>query len=375
MVMALEFKEYKARKVVNVRKHVDGAWFWDKYSAHPYIGCASGCSFCYSRGGYYLGRRPPETFDRLIQIKINAVERLEKELNRLEPDLITCGDWQQPAENRYRLSRGMLQVVLEKGFPLLVLERSPLVTRDLDLLTEIHAKAWVGVIMSFSNVDPVLKRAFEPKSHGLKRRLKAMEKLAQAGFTVGTALMPILPIVGDDDRRLEDAVLAFKEHGGSFVLGAGLTMDGAQAQVTVDAYRNFDPSTEEKLRGLYRWKEGGKPQYGPQSEYANRLALKIRELCEKHGLKDRMPRHVPPGPLAANKRIAERLFIKTYDLELEQAEKYRVWAYRKAAWAVDEWPESIADLYAERGEAGLLTLPSVGKNLAAVIGRWLKDTG
>ena len=99
----LEFREYRARKVVNVHRHVDGPWFWGKYTAHPYIGCRSGCEFCYQRGGRYLGRRDPATFDTLIQVKINAAELLKRELSRLTPDVIACGDWQQPAEDRYRL--------------------------------------------------------------------------------------------------------------------------------------------------------------------------------------------------------------------------------------------------------------------------------
>jgi DNA polymerase/3'-5' exonuclease PolX len=75
--------------------------------------------------------------------------------------------------------------------------------------------------------------------------------------------------------------------------------------------------------------------------------------------------------LAVNKRIAERLFLKTYNLELEGAQAYRIWAYRKAAWTVDEWQESIANLYTVRGEAGLRELQGIGKSLAGRIGRWL----
>jgi DNA polymerase/3'-5' exonuclease PolX len=86
-----------------------------------------------------------------------------------------------------------------------------------------------------------------------------------------------------------------------------------------------------------------------------------------------MPRHLPPGPLAANKRIAERLFLKTYDLELEEAEPYRIWAYRRAAWTLDERPESIAPLYEARGEAGLRELPGIGQSLAGEIAGWLGD--
>jgi DNA repair photolyase len=370
--MRLDFHEYRARKIVNVHRHVD-SWFWDKYSAHPYIGCRSGCEFCYSRGGRYLGRRDPDTFDTLIRVKINAVERLRGELFGLEPDVITCGDWQQPAEDRYKLSRRMLEVVLERGFPLFIVERSPLLIRDLDLLTEINRQTWVGVVFSISTLDPALKRAFEPRSPGVKRRLGAMAQLAEAGILVGAALMPIFPLIGDDEAHLEEVVRATKDHGGSFVLAGGLTMEGVQAERTLAAARRLNPALEGRWRQFYGWAAGEKPNYSPPRTYSNRLGLLVRALCGRHSLRDRMPRYIPPGPLMVNKRLAERLFLKTYDLELEGAQEYRLWAYRKAAWTIDEYPESVADLYQARGEAGLRELPGIGKSLSAEISRWLRD--
>jgi len=371
--MELEFQEYRARKIVNVHKHVDGPWFWGKYTAYPYVGCRSGCEFCYTRGSRYLGRRDPDTFDTLIQVKTNGVELLRKELAGLECEVISCGDWQRPAEDRYRLSRGMLEVVRDLGFPLFIVERSPLLTRDLDLLVEINCQAWVGVAYSISTVDPVLKQAFEPRSPGVKRRLRAIETLANAGILVGANLMPIIPFVGDDEAHLEDTIRAIGDHGGSFVLAGALTMDGVQAERSLAAARRLDPALEARFRALYGWKVGGKPNYGPPRAYNARLGLRVRELCAHHGLLDRMPRYVAPGPLAANKRIAERLFLKTYDLELEEAKDYRIWAYRKAAWAVDEWPESVAEIYQARGEAGLRELPGIGKSLAGRIAGWLGE--
>lgn len=154
--MELKFEEYRAHKIVHVHKHVDGSWYWDKYSSHPYVGCRSGCEFYFLRGSSYLRRRDPNWFDTFIQVKVNAVELLRKEIIRLPPDVIACSDWQQPAEDRYGLSREMLEVVLDAGLPLVVVERSPLLTRDLDLLSAINRRAWVGVVMSFSNVDPAL---------------------------------------------------------------------------------------------------------------------------------------------------------------------------------------------------------------------------
>jgi hypothetical protein len=219
----------------------------------------------------------------------------------------------------------------------------------------------------------MLKRAFEPHSPGLKRRLEAMEKLAQAGILVGTSLMRIVPFVGDDEGHLEDVVRATQEHGGSFVLAGGMTLEGVQAERTLAAARRLDPELETRMRQHNRGQAAGKPDNGSPRAYNARLGLMVRELCARHGLKDRMPRYVGQGPLSLNKRMAERLFLKTYDLELELANKYRIWAYRKAAWVVDEWPDSIADLYRARGESGLRTLPGIGQSLAQEIARWLQE--
>jgi len=369
----INFKEYETRKIVNVHRHVDGPWFWDKYSAHPYVGCRNGCEFCYARGGQYLGRRDPDTFDSIIKVKLNAATRLRKELSRRPRDVIACGDWQQPAETRYRLSRQMLEVVHDLGFPLLVIERSPLVIRDLDLLEEINRRAWVGAMFSISNLDRALKQAYEPRSPGAGRRLKAMEALARAGILVGTALMPIFPILGDDRHHLEEVIRATKDHGGTFVVAGGLTMHGAQAARTIEATRRLDPKAAARLSRMYGLGEPNRTQSAPQRRYQARIGSTVRELCDRHGLRDRMPRYTGSGPLGTNKRIAERLFLKTYDLELEQAKEYRIWAYRKAAWIVDELSEDISRLYDDRGEDGLRELPTIGPGLAREIAQWLQE--
>jgi hypothetical protein len=150
-------------------------------------------------------------------------------------------------------------------------------------------------------------------------------------------------------------------------------MDGVQTERTLAAARRLDPTLETRWRELYNWEVGAKPNYGPPQAYNARLGLLVRELCARHGLLDRMPRYVAPGPLAVNKRIAERLFFKCYDLELAGAKDYRLWAYRKAAWMVDEWPASIAELYDAQGEGGLRELPGIGRSLAQEISKWLRE--
>lgn len=370
--MRLKFDEYETRKLINVHKHVDGPWFWGRYTAHPYVGCRHGCEFCYTRGGKYLGRMDPDDFDKVIRVKINAVDRMRRELPKLPREIITTGDWQQPAETRYRLSRQLLEVVLEHEFPLFVIERSPLITRDLDLLTDIHARSNVTVAWSFSTVDPALKRAFEPCAPGIRKRLRAMAALAAAGIPVGVTLMPIIPLVGDDTAQIDETIRAIADHGGRFVLAGGMTMAGAQADRTLAAAQKIDPGVESRWRAFFRWQPGCEPAYGPPPAYNAQLGLLVRELCTRRGLRDRIPRYVAPGPLAVNKRLSEQLFLRTYDLELERATKPRIWNYRKAAWTIDELDRPATDIYEEQGVEGLRGMDGIAPGLVEPISKWLR---
>jgi len=200
-----------------------------------------------------------------------------------------------------------------------------------------------------------------------------MRQLADAGILVGTSMMPIFPYIGDDRTQLEEVVQLTKDHGGICVLGGGLTMDGIQAERTLSVAMKIDPLLEPQWRKLYSWKESGKPNIGPNKQYNARLGLILRELCEKHSILDRMPRYILPGPLAINRRIAELLFLKTYNLELELASSYQIWAYRKAAWTMDELPDNILEIYHKDGEAGLRRLPNIGKSIAGQIENWIKE--
>lgn len=370
--MGLFFEEYRTSKIVNIHRHTDGPWFWDKYSASPYTGCRSGCEFCYCRGSKYGSTPDPAQFDSHIRVKINAFEQLKGELFGLPPAIISVGDWQQPAEERYLLSRKMLEVVLEAGFPILIVERSPLVTRDVDLLVDIQSRSWAGVLFSISTLDRDLKQAFEPRSPSVKKRLEAMRTLADAGIITGTALMPVIPCLGDDIPTLEAVISATRDHGGSCVVAGGMSMNGAQAQRTLVAAGRMDPGADDRIRKLYATNGEGKLSSSPPAAYRAELGRNVRELCNHYHIRDRMPRYIVPGPLAINHRIAEKLFLQTYHLTLDHAPAYRIWAYRKAAWSVDEHPVNLLSVYKNTGISGISAVPDVGPGISKKIVHWLE---
>ncbi len=361
-----EFIPYKPKTILNKSKRADH-WFWSRYSAYPYKGCQHGCEFCYCREQKFSPFDDPNDFAYTIHVKENAPQLLRKALTRAKTDLIFTGDY-QPAERKFKLSLQMLEVCLEMGFPVFVLERSPLILRDLDLLTEINTKARAATAFSIiSTPDSVHYERIRQMEHLApppEERFKAMEKIAAAGIQTGACMMPLLPELCDNDENLESIIQWTADHGGSFVLASGLTLSDQQRafffSVLAERFPDLLPAYE-------KYYPAGK-SYGAVGDGWRRTALKIRELCEKHGIKDRMPRPIIPGDkFATNKRIVEFLADKVYEMELELAPKDRIWAYRKAAWAIEDLPQDIKLIYRTMGLKGIESIENVGEGMGKVI--------
>jgi hypothetical protein len=142
-------------------------------------------------------------------VKENAPERLCRGLGRAALDLVATGDC-QAAEKKFGFSRRMLEVCLELGFPVSVLERSPLVLRDLDLLEEIDQRARAVMMWSIIYTPDSAHRATLRQLKRLApppgKRFAAMERFARAGILTGTCMMPVLPHLCDTDENLKAVV-------------------------------------------------------------------------------------------------------------------------------------------------------------------------
>jgi DNA repair photolyase len=364
----VQYMPYSPKKILNIHKHAD-SWFWDKYSAHPYIGCEYGCEYCYNRETKYSPYSNPDDYSKVIKIKENAPDLLRKEMAKVPKDIVIVGDY-QPIEKETKLSRKMLQVCLDMEFPVSLLEKSPLVLRDIDLIEKIGKKSWAAVTFSIiTTKDDKIRRLFEPMAPPVSSRFDAIKKFSDRGILAGVAFMPILPFIYDDDENLEAVVKATAEHGGKFVLAGGLTLASAQKEHYMKVLAEHFPELTPKYQRLYG--DG----YGPECGYAGEIGKKVSRLCRKYGIEDRMPRYVPDGPLAINRRISERLQNMVYRMELDCTSQYRIWAYRKAAWTLEELAESVAEIYAKNGRKGLESLKGVGKSLAEEIERQLQEIG
>jgi DNA repair photolyase len=262
----------------------------------------------------------------------------------------------------------MLEVCLELGFPVSLLEKSPLVLRDMDLIEKINEKNWASVTFSIiTTKDDKTKQIFEPNSPSVSSRFEAIKQFSDKGILAGVAFMPILPFIYDEDKNLEAVVKATSEKGGKFVLAGSLTLASAQKDHYFKVLEKHFPELIPKYQKLYG--DG----YGPECNYVGEIGKKVHSLCEKYGILDRMPRYVPEGKLAVNRMVSERLQNKLYRMELDCSSQYRIWAYRKAAWTLDELTESVLEIYEEKGRKGLESLKGVGKSLAEEIEKQIQQ--
>jgi DNA repair photolyase len=220
----LEFLHVTAKQILN---HVpSGSRAPSNWTINVYRGCSHGCSYCFARPTHeYLGLNIGEDFDRKIVVKINAVEKLRAELAapswQGEPVAMgTNTDPYQRAEAKYRLTRGILQALTEHATPFSILTKAPLVTRDLDVLTEAAKTLDVSVNFSLGTLDQHVWRATEPGAPNPRRRVEAMAKLSAAGIRTGALIAPVLPGLSDRPEQLREVIAAIRDAGGR-VLGIG----------------------------------------------------------------------------------------------------------------------------------------------------------
>lgn len=208
----LEFLEVETKKLIT--RQPGGPRFGFEYSINSYRGCSHRCTYCFARPTHeYLGLNGGSDFDSKIVVKINAVERATHELApaRWAGHLVAMGtntDPYQPAEGKYRLTRGILEVMIGYANPTAILTKSSLVLRDLDLLQALTARADVRVDFSVGTLDEEVWKATEPGTPHPRKRIDALAKLRRAGITAGVLMGPILPGLSDRPEQMAEVVEA-----------------------------------------------------------------------------------------------------------------------------------------------------------------------
>jgi DNA repair photolyase len=282
----------------------------DFWSINPYVGCAFGCAYCYARYAhrYTLQRLSASTpdgdaipgaeddealppwlaFERRILVKREAASVLRRQLasaTRLD-DLRTQGvvigtatDPYQPAERRFRLTRGVLEVLAAQSkLHVTIITKSPLVTRDVDILVEIARRSSLSVHVSLITVDRDLARRLEPRAPTPEARLRAISRLRTRGIEVAVNVMPVLPGITDEPGMIDDLVRGVADAGASYLGACALRL----RRTARDRYLPFIDAEFPELAARYRRAYGRSHQVSER--YREGLRERFTEVCAKHGI-------------------------------------------------------------------------------------------
>jgi len=194
-------------------------------SVNPYRGCEHGCIYCFARPTHsYMGLSAGLDFEARLFAKPDAPRLLERELSKpgykVKPIAIgTNTDPYQPIEREWRIMRQLLEVLEKANHPVMIVTKSALVTRDIDILAKMAAKGLAKVAISVTTLDRKLARLMEPRASTPSRRLEAVRQLTDAGIPTGVLASPLIPALNDHAlERILDAAQAAGAVSASYIL-------------------------------------------------------------------------------------------------------------------------------------------------------------
>jgi DNA repair photolyase len=289
--MPVEYREEPCRAALN---RVTGMHF--EWSLNPYMGCAHRCTFCYVRAFERRADRPSdERYGQSIRVKVNVVAVLRRELarpgwKRAHVAIGAATDPYQPAEGRYRLTRGCLEALAAARNPFSLITRGPLVVRDIDVLQDAARRAEVSVNFSVPTLDPEVWRRTEPGTAPPAQRLRALRALVDAGIKAGVGIAPILPGVSDRPEQLEAVVRAAREAGATHVWANVLFLRPGTREHFLEHLARDWPEELARYRALYR----GRAYL--ERRTCEPILRQVAELRARHEIADRRAAPLAPPP-------------------------------------------------------------------------------
>jgi len=260
------------------------------YSMNPYQGCEHGCIYCYARNSFeYWGYSAGLDFETKILVKKNAPDLLRKFLMNPKWDatpIMLSGntDCYQPAEQKFRLTRQLLQICNEFNQPVGILTKNSWVIKDRDILADMARKNLVSVMVSVTSLDETVRRAMEPRTTTGKQRLKVIEELTAAGIRTGVMLGPMVP--GLNEHEMQRIMKAASEAGASFTAYTFIRLNGAIKLLFHDwLYKNF-PDRADKVWHFIEDSHGGQvndSRFGVRMRGEGNMAQMVAMQYKKYG--------------------------------------------------------------------------------------------
>ena len=269
-------KEIKAKSILHFHKQM----FATNWDANIYRGCEHKCRYCFAQYSHkYLETKD---FFNDIYVKSNSPELLIKELSKKKwggHQINVCGisDCYQPAEEKYKIMPEVIKSFITTKNPLVIMTKSTLILRDINLIKALNKVAEVSVIISVSTLDEEKRRLIEPNAAPTIERMKMLKKFHKLGFNTSVLFMPIIPYISDDEKNMDEIFQITKKYNLGSITTFPLHLRGNTKKVFYTFLKESFPELLPKYERLYK---GGYAS----NEYKNNLQNKIRKLRKKYNL-------------------------------------------------------------------------------------------
>jgi DNA repair photolyase len=258
-------------------------------SVNPYRGCEHGCVYCYARPTHeYLGMSAGLDFESKILVKEDAPKLLRQELMKAsyKPDVINISgvtDCYQPAERRFRLTRGCIDVLHEFKNPFTIITKNHLVTRDLDIIAPAAKEKRAAVFITITSLNPDLTAVLEPRTSRPSARLEAIRALSEAGVPTGVMMAPVIPAI--TDHEMPAILEAAAKAGAKFAAFTPLRLPLSVAPLFVEWLENHFPDRKEKVLSRIKELRGGElndPNFGSRMRGQGEFADMVRQVFHRY---------------------------------------------------------------------------------------------
>ena len=246
-----------------------------KYGLNPYTGCGHGCLYCYITS-YIPNAFNPRPKERLMELVRRDLEKIPR---GAVVALSNSSDPYTPPEAQLGLTRKVLEVLLERGYRVLITTKSPLVLRDLDILAKHRER--VAVQITITTLREELAERLEPRAPRPRGRLDAVKKLAEAGIKVTVRLDPLIPYLNDDEENIEEVASSAAAAGAIHLVASTYKAMRDNFARLAKAFPDKAPLWRELYFEKGQFFHG---QWYAPADYRRRVLAAAAEAARRHGL-------------------------------------------------------------------------------------------
>ena len=261
-----------------VAKTKNHYWFGTDHNMNIYRGCCHGCIYCDSRSDCYR----EVDFDT-VKAKENALEVIKSDLSKLRrKGVVATGsmsDPYNPFESGLNLTGKALMLLDAFRFGVAIATKSPLITRDIDLLQSIKEHSPVICKITITTSDDVLSKKIERSAAPSSERFAALSKLSQNSIFCGVLMMPILPFINDTEENIVGITRATAASGAKFIMPSfGMTLRDSQRAYYYEQLDKYFPAIKAKYIRAFN------DYYQANSPNSKKLYSIFASECQKHKL-------------------------------------------------------------------------------------------